>query len=298
MELYLDRNLHQYYDSDGVGYKSVTTLIGEYSRGFSANIVAGKCAEIGTNPSHPKYWKYYNKTKEDITKQWKELSAKALARGNKIHNDLEWSMNVSNGYSATAMDFIGMPLFTIQDVIDNKYVGEVNLNILQETPMYLEYPEIYRIVEKLVWDGYKLYAEVGVKDDDVAGLIDLIAIKENRFKIIDYKSNLNPITDKAGYFEKDFNGKIIGEFICTNAKLKKPVNHLEDSVLNKFTLQVSKYAEMVEKYGLVLEELIICHIKEDNIVDIITPEYLKSEVERITYHYFNERPVIIRSTLW
>lgn len=74
----------------------------------------------------------------------------------------------------------------------------------------------------------KYYSEIIVHDDECAGTIDLIEVLgDNKVKLHDFKTN-------ADLYKK--HGKLIGKF-CD----------LENSPINKYRLQLSKYKEMLEK---------------------------------------------------
>lgn len=72
------------------------------------------------------------------------------------------------------------------------------------------------------------YSEMIVYDDEYAGTIDLIeVIKKGKVKLHDFKTNENLYKKKG--------------------KLKEPYKDLENTPMNKYRLQLSKYKEMLEK---------------------------------------------------
>jgi hypothetical protein len=71
-------------------------------------------------------------------------------------------------------------------------------------------------------------SEVIVHDDEIAGTVDLIeVIEKGKIKIHDFKTN-ESLTKKKG--------KMLGKF-----------KHLDNTPFNKYTLQLSKYKELIQK---------------------------------------------------
>ena len=102
----------------------------------------------------------------------------------------------------------GKELFTIDDVLLNPQLGEISIDKLKSNKELDEYPKIKKLLIDLVEEGFSLYAELGLFDEEnlISGLCDLIAIKNDSYIILDWKTNKIPIIKIAGYFEKDMQG--------------------------------------------------------------------------------------------
>lgn len=96
-----------------------------------------------------------------------------------------------------------------------------------------EHPSLQSAIDEFIekTKGKKLFSEVVVYDDEVAGTIDLIeSVKKGKVIIHDYKTNA------------DLNK--------TNGKLLAPFEKLGNNPLNRYRLQLSKYKELLEKRGV------------------------------------------------
>lgn len=85
------------------------------------------------------------------------------------------------------------------------------------------------------------HSEIIVHDDELAGTIDLIeVIEKGKVKLHDFKTN--------------------GDLYKKNGKLQGQFKHLDNTPINKYTLQLSKYKELLEKMkGVEVLELNLWH---------------------------------------
>lgn len=76
----------------------------------------------------------------------------------------------------------------------------------------------------------------------------------------------------------------------STAKMKYPLNTLEDSNFWHYSLQLSTYAWMLQKINpeFIIKDLILNHYDHNGNNTIYHCEYLKKEVERMLYHYKKE----------
>ncbi len=308
-EIYFDEKLHKYTDSFKNAYTSVTTVIGQYEDKFSEKEwdIAVACERIGRNPSHPKYNKYKGKRAKQIIAGWRHQSKVACETGNKTHNFLEDSIKLSTKYKAHNKQG---RLFTIKELIDpsNINLGLISLKVLEHKKVDKKYPEIFKIIKIFSEKGWRVYSEICTYNYDllVSGLIDILLIKDNKFIILDWKTNKAPLQFESGYYNKDMEGNIIlSDYITTNTYFKYPLNKIQDSTGNKYTLQLSSYAYLTEQFGLELEGIILCHIRHDKytkdhkevinnptlldkqVVDFYNLPYLKEDVSNM-YKHFSE----------
>lgn len=109
--------------------------------------------------------------------------------------------------------------------------------------------------------------ELKVYDETLglAGTIDLVITNnDGTVTLVDWK------TSKTIH-KKAYNKEIA----------KEPIEHLEDTNYNKYSLQLSTYAYMLEhKYKTPVKDLIMVHLLEDNFVEYKLP-YLKEEVKKM-----------------
>ena len=115
-----------------------------------------------------------------------------------------------------------------------------------------------------------LYDEfvIGSEEYDIASAIDHLFINKltGGLVLVDYKTNIDIY--KSDKYAKD---------------MKVPLQHLKDTVYNHYSLQLSIYKFIVEKYtDLKIEEMFIVWFSENNDnYEIIEIPYLKNEVKLI-----------------
>lgn len=300
-QIYFNEKEHKYTDEVGNCYISNTTLIGKYEHKFSDKEIqiARACEKIGKNPKHPKYLRYKGKRASQILAEWKKASEDGCAIGNEKHNYLEDSVKYSTNFHSifgikhSVIDNKGnVRLYTIEDVIAKPESGVLSLDYFIEKGVKAQYPKIYRIIEIFVNDGWRVYSEVAVFNAEylISGLIDILLVKDDKFAILDWKTNKAQIMFDAGYWEKDNYGTIT-KYKITEDTFKYPLDTLPLSVGNKYTLQLSLYAYLVETFGLTHSGNILCHITHDtdeeglNVVNILKMDYLKNSIEAMIKDY-------------
>ena len=196
----------------------------------------------------------FNKTQQDILDAWDEENRKSCERGTKIHSDIE------NSFYKNPKD-ISLQKFGIGGKFECKK----------------DYPELD--LEYGVYPEYLIYRE---SDDGIlriAGQVDLIVKSGNELSIIDHKTN-KKIEQKAGY----------NTSTKSTAKMKYPLNTLDDCNYWHYSLQLSTYAWMLQKINpeFIIKDLILNHYDHNGNNTIYHCDYLKKEVERMLYHYKKE----------
>ena len=196
----------------------------------------------------------FNKTQQDILDAWDEENRKSCERGTKIHSDIE------NSFYKNPKD-ISLQKFGIGGKFECKK----------------DYPELD--LEYGVYPEYLIYRE---SDDGIlriAGQVDLIVKSGNEISICDWKTN-KKIDKKSGY----------STTIKSTAKMKYPLNSLDDSNFWHYSLQLSTYAWMLQKINpeFIIKDLIIVHYDHSGKETVYHCDYLKKEVERMLYHYKKE----------
>lgn len=315
--IYFEPVAHKYTNNVGNAYISATTIIGEYEYKFSdeQNKIARACSKIGRNPNHPKYLKYKGMSPSQILAKWKRAAEKGCEIGNTKHDYLETSIKDSTEFKAIFGSKYEqnnnsniVKLYTIEDVIDNPDSGKLNLDYFINKGVKDKYPKIYKVIESFVNDGWRVYSELGVFHNGylISGLIDVIFIKDKSFVILDWKTNKDPIRFEGGYWEKN-NNDVRTNYKLTDKTFKPPLHKLPYSVGNKYILQLSLYAYLVEQFGFNHVSNILCHITHDNYklgdedikthpdwigknrVEIIPMPYLKHDIQSMVYDYSDKR---------
>lgn len=293
-KIFFDEVEHKYTDEYGNIYTSMTTCLGKYHKQFDTHAVAEACSRIGRNPTHPKYLKYKGKSKSQLIAEWDATTQVALNKGNKRHNYLEDIINKCNGYITSDKKYAGNRTYTIQDIKNDSDFGRIDISYFQKSGLEERYPAIYSAITSLHNNGYKFYAEIAVFDENrlISGLIDLLAVNfETRyFIIIDWKTNKDEMMDIAGYFEKDKDGNTLEKYIETNEYLFPPIDNVPASTKHKYSMQVSGYAVMVERFGFKNKGNIIFHIREHE--DKITKEITESVTLVRTFDLHKEADIM------
>lgn len=294
-KIFFNEGLHKYTDEYNNVFTSVTTVIGKYKEKFDTEKMARICAQIGRNPRHPKYLKYRGKTEKRLKAEWKRTTEIALDRGNDRHNYLEGIIKSCNNYNKVRDKFTKDRIFTIPDIVSNPVVGRVSLEKLKSLSLDKRYPLIYNTIKALVKEGWKIYAEIGTYSADllISGLVDLLLVKDDKFIIIDWKTNKAPISFKSGYYEKDAQNNITNNFILDHKTFEYPLQHIPASSGHTYTLQLSSYAYLIELFGLKLNHILLFHIRpsdinnqdSDEIIDVVGIKYLKTDVGNMLNHH-------------
>lgn len=315
-KILFDASTHTYTDTIGNEYRSVTTFIGDFKPKFNtyywSMYVALRDNGFRVRPDGREKGIFVNNKLRDIddlyrnpinnhevnlvVNKWKGMTKRACDRGNKIHNYLEDSINESKG------DYKGESNKEIRPIANNvapsfSVIGK-NVIIrtkhdLDVTTIGFKYPEVYNYLLLLINNGFILYAEKKVFSVKylIAGTIDVLAVKGNKFIIVDWKTNKDQMMFESGYFKKQrINGKYIktDEWVRKIKYLKSPLDTVEDCKGMIYTLQLSSYARMMELWGytLVNKGLGIWHFRPRKKPIYIPITYLRQEVNEIlNYRY-------------
>lgn len=271
---------HKYFDvtNPNAVFTSVTTMIHEYTQPFDKEFWSAYKAlekllakdiwniEKKSLLNTKKFDKVilelhdinehdFNKVQQTILDEWDEENRKSCERGTKIHADLE------NSFYNKKKD-IDISKFEI----GGKFVcdkGRTELDL--ENGVYPEY-----LISRVSEDG-KLR---------IAGQIDLLVKKGNKIIIADWKTN-RKIETKSFYNNKT----------KQSVKMKFPLNNLDDVNYWHYTLQLSTYAWMLQKYNpeFEIEDLVLVHFDHDDNMTVYHLPYLKEEVIKMLNHFKKEQ---------
>ena len=188
-----------------------------------------------------------NKTIDEILNEWSLKNSNACLKGQISHD------NVQNMWSG------------INSLYDIKSTPEVLQNSLQtifkqELNFYNDFRNKFKHL------AYEFV--IGSEEYDIASAIDhlFINLLTGGLVMIDYKTNTD--IHKGEKFAK---------------YMQWPLNHLKDTKLNHYAMQLSIYKFILEKYtGLKLEDMFIVWFSEENEnYEIIEAPYLEKEVKKI-----------------
>lgn len=196
----------------------------------------------------------FNREQQLILDAWDEENRRSCERGTKIHADLENSFYKK-----------GKDIDISKYQIGGKFECRKDYNTLDlENGVYPEY-----LISRVSPDG-KLR---------VAGQIDLLVKKGNKFIIGDYKTNKEIKTKSF------FNTKT-----KSSVKMKFPLNNLDDTNYWHYTLQLSTYAWMIQQLdpAYEIEDLVMIHFDHNDNMTIYHLPYLKDEVIKMLSFYKKE----------
>ena len=270
---------HKYFDinDESKQYISVTTLIGRYEQEFDKSFWSAykalekllskdawqleKKSLLVSKKINKELLDVYdisendfNKAQQDILDEWDKTNREACERGTKIHADLE------NSFYKAGKN-VNLQKFGIGGKFEcRKDYSDLDLE-------YGVYPE------------YLIYRESNDGILKLAGQIDCIVKSGNDIILIDHKTN-KKIDQKGGFNTQT----------KQTAKMKYPLNNLDDCNLMHYTMQLSTYAWMLQKINpnFVIKDLILNHYDHEGNNTLYHCEYRKHDVEKMLYHYKKE----------
>lgn len=295
--IFFNEEKHKYTDSSNNVYTSCTTIISKYKEEFRTWEIAVAC-------SRKRDSKYFGWKPKDIIADWKKISDEALARGNDKHGYLEDVVKKSSGYKRIN-GFINDQIYTVRDLGTNITFGRLSIDYFVQTKINEKYPAIFELIVDIVNKGYFIYSEICTFNYEylTSGLIDILFVKEDfsGFVILDWKTNTDDIQTKSGYFKKDKQGVRTDIWIHTREYFKSPIDHLEHSTWNEYSIQTSIYAWLTEQLGIPCKAIFLAHIKHElddfgrEKVKIHVMPYLKNEAEMLIKHHYQTYVVKTRN---
>lgn len=193
----------------------------------------------------------FNKAQQEILDAWDLENRKSCERGTKIHAEIENSFYKNPNAGQLTKFGIGGKFECKKDYYD------LDLD-------YGVYPE------------YLIYRDSPDDILHIAGQVDLIIKSGNEIVIVDHKSNKK--IEQKGFFNNKTK---------SSAKMKYPLNTLDDVNFNHYQLQLSTYAWMLQKINpaFIIKDLILNHYDHDGNNTIYHCNYLKHEVELMLAYY-------------
>lgn len=192
----------------------------------------------------------FNTTRVLILKDWEEKRETSCIRGTAIHKEHE------------LQHLAGKTKELQQLKLGGKFTTNTsNKLILNEKGVY---PEL--LISRISADG-KLR---------LAGQADLVIVDGKDVFILDYKTGKT--IDKKSFFDTR---------VKRSAKLKYPLNNIDDCNFMHYSLQLSTYAWMIQKLNpeFNIKMLMLIHYDHDGGCTTYECEYLKDDVERMLAYY-------------
>lgn len=262
-EIYFNEAEHRYTDDYNTVYKSVTTIIKDY--------------EI---PFDREYWLKYkaeklNVSENELSKEWETITEEACIKGRNKHEYLEESVN--KFYSKGSSLCRG----------EGKILSE---DYLIKSDLRERHADIFYYLIDLINKGFILYSEKRIYNYQlgVCGTIDVLAVREKEFIVIDWKTNKKVLYFKSGYYKKNYLGIETNIWVIKDERFKHPLDNIPFCKGSIYGLQLSTYALLVELFGMKCLELNLWHIR-DNSTTMYNMRYCKEEVEQMLVHNFKNR---------
>lgn len=196
----------------------------------------------------------FNREQQAILDAWDEENRKSCERGTRIHADLENSFYKK-----------GKDIDISKYQIGGKFECRKDYNTLDlENGIYPEY-----LISRVSPDG-KLR---------IAGQIDLLVKKGNKFIIGDWKTNKK--IETKSFYNKNTKSSV---------KMKFPLNNLDDVNYYHYALQLSTYAWMIQQLdpAYEIEDLVLVHFDHEDNMTVYHMPYLKNEVIKMLAFYKKE----------
>jgi hypothetical protein len=326
-QFFFDEVEHKYYDSNGVVYTSMTTVLQSYEKPFNKDYWSVYSWYDRYQPEHKVRpddnelyinWGPYkfplgearmlidrsvNADKYPaILLQWDRRAVEAQTFGTNTHNFIENEVNLFYQRDERFEQEQYFPKVITYGNLALTYRTQLDQSMLDNSKLRAYMPDIYRTMCDYISKGYILYAEVRMYDEDLAisGTCDLMAKKGDMFDLIDWKTNAKRPMFESGYYRKVWNAdrteKIdTGKWVKTDKRFKEPISHIQQCKGNGYNLQLSGYANLLERKGLHCDKLALVHIARNDVdnptLDDITGTetiwlpYMKAEIEDVFNHF-------------
>lgn len=312
IDINFNEEQHKYYNDEGRVFISVTTLIGKYEPKYDQDFwsmytgLKNHNFRVRPEPSKKRIFisnvsysltdlkkdSLYSAWQKEVLAHWEVITLEACERGNDIHNELEDNVNISKGDTGGKTNAYILPMSSSESSHRGKQKIIETVHDLNATNLYDKYPFVHDRLAHYLGKGCSIFAEkrVFLEEEGIAGMIDLPIFKGNKFCILDWKTNKDDFHDTPGYYKKVKMGdKWVksSQWVSTEDTMEYPLDNILASKLNKYALQLSLYAYILERWGysLVPNGLEIIHFPLGQEPRVIKIPYLKREVELMINHY-------------
>ena len=192
-----------------------------------------------------------NKTVQQVLDEWKYKNEFACEKGSFCHQFVQFLWNSDTNWQ---------PKYLSKKFDTNENRNKINKILEQAQKFYYDYEDRF---EHLA-DEYV----IGSEEYDIASAVDHLFINKltGGLVLVDYKTNKD-------MYKNDKYAK----------NMKIPLQHLKDTTLNHYYIQLSLYKFLLEKYtNLKVSQMFIVHMSESNDnYKILEVPYLQNEVKKI-----------------
>lgn len=248
-ELTFDEEQHQYSLGD-VEFISATQFLGQFFSKFDPDAIVDKYYDKWQeNPG--KKPEYYGKTKDEIKEMWVLNAQQRSQHGTDVHNAIE--DYIKHCLSEESIELFSDP--------------ETRAKALQGVKYWKIIDTLYK--PKLVLPEKRIYS----LEHGIAGTIDLLLVDSNgEAMLFDWKTNHS--IDNKGFMGQ---------------KAKYPISDLDDCNYEKYRLQLSLYAYILEtEYDLPIKGLTLVHLTETK-SNQIPMEYSKAYILSLLQYWYDKR---------
>jgi hypothetical protein len=240
--VYLDTNHSYKIDNEPSAKVSVTGLVGSVKQAFEAD----KWAAIKA--------KEFDSTPEEVKMVWKKNNELSTMQGSTLH------AYIDNFYSNKVIPY---NKHTAESVLGPILHSKMRENL---TVLVSQFSKFYNDTKKYILPIKREFVVGDIDGTRVCGMLDMLSYNTEKdiFEIYDFKTN------------KDFS--YTSRF---NKKYNEPLSHLDDCEFNAYSLQLSVYKYIIEKYtDIRIADLYVVWFSVNNSeYQIIPLNYLKDEVK-------------------
>lgn len=192
-----------------------------------------------------------NKTVQQVLNEWKDKNDFACEKGSLCHQFVQFLWND---------DTMWKPKYLSEKFNTDENRNKIDKIFEQAQSFYYDYEDRFEhLADEFV---------IGSEEYDIASAIDHLFINKltGGLVLIDYKTN-------SDMYKNDKYAK----------SMKVPLQHLKDTTLNHYHIQLSLYKFLLEKYTkLKVSEMFIVYMSENNKdYEILEVPYLQNEVKKI-----------------
>ena len=244
---------HTYKINNEVCPLSVTRFLNLFTPDFDRDKIAAHCARRD------------NVSVEEVIKKWEFEKDIACIKGTIFHN------YVDNFLANKVIPIDRTAIKEFCDVHQDPSVEDKLLNNVAK--LIIQFEEFYSYYNQNFYHLKSEFVTGDIEDTRICGTIDNLSIRkrDNKLFIFDYKTNKD-FTTKSKY----------------NNKLKYPVEHLDDTKLNVYGLQLSIYKYFIKKYTNLEPECVVVWFNEKNVsYKLYDIPLLDKEVYSMFEHYKN-----------
>jgi len=240
----LKEDTHQYFDTNGQEYKSVSSLLGKVKMPFDRQTISMRKAQSNLPGASQADLLV---EQQRLLKEWDDMRISSTDWGNFVHNNLDSYFTIGN------CDARVLP------------AGKTIAKYFQNADSFL--PEVVVYDSEYYLAGTFDFGVLRIKGSKPSTTVmDLFDFKTNERRGIEFDSS---------YLKE-------GKYVPGKKFLLPPMDHLEECNFNIYSMQLSIYALMIQKsYGVKIGRLGIIFINKQMEVNILPVPYMKYEAMQL-----------------